>query len=102
MTLKERIAGKIVAVLAPQHWELENESGNHNVPKGSETHFRLLVVAKSFAGKSLLQRHRMVYSLVEQEMKDGLHALALQTYTPEEWIAYQPNRKSPPCQGGEK
>src|SRR4051812_44362894 len=81
MTLKDRIEGKMKSVLLPQHMELVNESGNHNVPKGSETHFKLLLVAKTFEGKSLVQRHRMVYALVEQEMKEGLHALALQTYT---------------------
>ena len=102
MSLKERIEGKIRAVLEPQHYELVNESGNHAVPKGSETHFKLLVVSKQFEGRSLVLRHRMVYSLVEQEMKDGVHALALQTYTPEEWVAYQPDRKSPPCLGGSK
>ena len=101
MTLKQRIEGKVKSVLDPQHWELNNESGNHNVPKGSETHFKLLVVCKAFAGKSLIDRHRMVYSLVDQELKDGVHALALQTYTPEEWLQYQPTRKSPPCAGGE-
>ena len=90
------------AVLDPQHMELVNESGNHHVPKGSETHFKLLLVTKAFAGKSLIERHRMVYALVDQELKEGLHALALHTYTPEEWVNYQPNRKSPPCAGGEK
>ncbi len=102
MTLKQRIEGKVKAVLDPQHMELVNESGNHHVPKGSETHFKLLLVTKAFAGKSLIERHRMVYALVDQELKEGLHALALHTYTPEEWVNYQPNRKSPPCAGGEK
>jgi BolA family transcriptional regulator, general stress-responsive regulator len=102
MTLKQRIEGKVKAVLDPQHMELVNESGNHNVPKGSETHFKLLLVTKAFSGKSLIERHRMVYALVDQELKEGLHALALQTYTPEEWLQYQPNRKSPPCAGGSK
>lgn len=102
MTLKERIELKVKTVLQPEHFELVNESDNHNVPKGSETHFKLLLVARAFQTKALLERHRMVYALVDQELKDGVHALTLQTYTPEEWIAYQPNRKSPPCLGGEK
>ncbi len=90
------------SVFTIAHLDLVNESGNHAVPQGSETHFKLLLVTRDFEGKTLVQRHRMVYGLVEDEMKDGLHALALQTYTPEEWMAYQSERKSPPCLGGSK
>ncbi len=102
MTIKQRIEEKLRAVLQPKHSEVVNESGNHNVPKGSETHFKVLVVSGAFGGKSLLERHRMVYSVLDHEMKGGVHALTLQTYTPEEWLAYQPERKSPPCLGGSK
>lgn len=100
MTVKQRIEAKVKSLLDPQHLEVVNESGNHNVPQGSESHFKLLVVSKGFAGKSLVDRHRMIYGLLEQELKAGLHALALHTYTPEEWIGYQSSKKSPPCQGG--
>ncbi len=102
MTVKQRIEAKLASVLQPQHLEVLNESANHSVPAGSETHFKVLVVTKSFEGKNLVLRHRMVYSLLEQEMKSGVHALALHTHTPEEWVNYQGNRKSPPCLGGEK
>ena len=102
MSIKQRIEAKIRSVLQPQHFEVENESGNHAVPPGSETHFKVLIVSAAFLGKSLLDRHRMIYALVEEERASGVHALALHTYTPEEWLAYQPNRKSPPCLGGTK
>lgn len=102
MTVKQRIETKIKSVFAPQHIEVLNESDNHAGPKGRETHFKLLLVAKGFSGKTLIERHRMVYGLLDEEMKNGVHALALQTYTPEEWVQYQTNRKSPPCAGGEK
>jgi stress-induced morphogen len=102
MRAKERIESKLKAVFQPEHLEVVNESSNHNVPPGSETHFKVVLVAKVFTGKSLIQRHRWVYELLDEEMKSGVHALALQTQTPEEWIAYQSDRRSPPCLGGEK
>ncbi|MBY0369159.1 BolA family transcriptional regulator [bacterium] len=102
MTIQQRIDGKIRSVFAPQVCELINESRNHGVPPGSETHFKLLVVSKTFEGKTLVDRHRLIYGLLEPEMKGGVHALALQAYTPDEWLAYQTNRKSPPCLGGSK
>ncbi|MGI9323235.1 MAG: BolA family protein [Pseudomonadales bacterium] len=37
-----------------------NESGNHNVPPGSESHFKLVLVSSEFDGKPLVQRHRLV------------------------------------------
>jgi BolA protein len=100
MVVKTRIEAKLRSLFDPQHLEVTNESANHHVPKGSETHFKVLVVTRNFEGKPLVQRHRMVYSLLEQEMKEGVHALALHTYTPEEWVVYQGDRKSPVCQGG--
>lgn len=102
MNVQQRIEGKVRTVLAPQHCELINESRNHGVPAGSETHFKLLVVSRQFEGKTLIDRHRIVYGLLEAEMQGGVHALSVQAYTPEEWLAYQPSRKSPPCMGGSK
>ncbi len=42
------------------------------------------VVSDAFAGKRLVQRHKMVYSILDHELKTGVHALALKTKTPEE------------------
>ncbi|KAJ3123611.1 hypothetical protein HK098_001779 [Nowakowskiella sp. JEL0407] len=50
----------------------------------SETHFRVAVISESFVGKSLLQRHKMIYGILDEEMKTGVHALSLSTKTPEE------------------
>ena len=56
-----------------------------DVQEKAETHFRLMVVAEAFQGKSLMQRHRMIYGLLDEEMKQGgVHALQLQTKTPSE------------------
>jgi BolA protein len=43
------------------------------------------VVAASFAGKTMMQQHRMVYTALADQMQTNIHALSLKTYTPEQW-----------------
>lgn len=50
-----------------------------------ETHFRILIVSNQFAGKLPVQRHRMVYGLLEEEFKNGLHAVNIVAKTPAEY-----------------
>lgn len=47
-------------------------------------HFEALVVSGDFAGKRLLQRHQMVYRALGERMGGEIHALALETLTPDE------------------
>ena len=50
-------------------------------------HFEALVIASEFAGLRLLQRHRRVYETLGDKLGGEIHALALKTFTPEEWAA---------------
>ena len=50
MVVEQRIREKLIGALAPVHLEVVNESGQHNVPAGSETHFKVVVVSSAFAG----------------------------------------------------
>jgi BolA protein len=78
-----------------------NESGGHNVPRGSESHFKVVVVAQEFAGQRLLARHRRVNAVLADELARSIHALALHTYTEAEWRErFGTAPMSPPCQGG--
>lgn len=53
---------------------------------GTGDHFRATVISASFEGKSMVEQHQMVYAPLQQELGTGaLHALALKTYTPEQW-----------------
>ena len=63
------------------HLEVINESGNHNVAPGSESHFKVVLVAAEFEGQRLLARHRRVNGVLADELADSVHALALHTYT---------------------
>lgn len=103
MSVQDRIEEKLRAALSPTALEVINESGMHNVPKGSETHFKVVVVSPSFEGLSRVARHQLVYRALESEMqaKPGVHALAIVSKTPAEWDAESSVPASPPCLGGE-
>jgi stress-induced morphogen len=64
-----------------------NESFMHNVPKGSETHFKVVVVSDAFEGMALIKRHRAVNTTLKAELAAGVHALTITAKTPSEWEA---------------
>jgi BolA family transcriptional regulator, general stress-responsive regulator len=100
MTMQSRIEAKLAHALAPLHLEVVDESANHNVPPGSESHFRVVLVAAAFDGTRLLARHRRINELLREELS-CIHALALHTYTEAEWRSrFGAAPMSPPCLGG--
>ena len=100
--LQERIERKLAEALDPEHLEVVNESGNHNVADGSETHFKVVVVAQAFEGERLLKRHRRINNTLAEELAGGVHALAMHTYTAAEWRErFGSAPMSPPCLGGD-
>ena len=101
MSVAHRIENKLVEALNPDHLEVVNESGNHNVPPGSESHFKVVLVADIFAGQRLLSRHRRVNGILAEELAHDIHALAIHTYTRDEWHKrFGDAPLSPPCLGG--
>ncbi len=52
---------------------------------GDGRHFEATVVSTDFAGKSMLEQHRMVYATLGEKMGGDIHALSMKTYTPEQW-----------------
>jgi acid stress-induced BolA-like protein IbaG/YrbA len=57
---------------------------------GGGDHYQVAVVSSAFAGRSLVQQHQLVYGAVREAMSsEAIHALALKTYTPEDWAAVQ-------------
>jgi len=52
---------------------------------GGGDHFEAVVVSAAFSGRALVERHRMVYAALREAMVGSIHALALKTYTPEEF-----------------
>lgn len=103
MTVQATIEKKLADDYKPLHLEVINESSNHNVPEGSESHFKVIVVSPEFTGKNLLARHRMINATLADELREQIHALAIHTYTEEEWKEESDGAPmSPPCLGGGK
>lgn len=103
MNRKAIIEDKLRTALAPLHLEIVDETHMHSVPEDAQSHFKVIAVSEVFQDKPLVQRHRLVNKILETELADGIHALALHTLTPQEWLdkgAKAP--QSPPCLGGGK
>ncbi len=103
MSVQRNIETKIMSSLAPSHLEVIDESHMHSVPSGSESHFRVVVVSERFEDLPLVQRHRAVNRVLERELREGVHALSLQTLTATEWTRRGGETlASPACLGGSK
>ena len=96
------IARKLEETFAPLHMDIINESYMHNVPKGSETHFKVVIVSDKFSEmKNLIQRHRAINETLSEELSGGVHALSIIAKTPEQWENNSKNiEPSPKCRGG--
>ena len=62
-------------------------SCTHLEVRGDGAHFEAVVVSPTFAGASRVRRHQLVYAALGDRMKEEIHALSMQTFTPEEWAA---------------
>jgi len=104
MTIEATIEEKLLAAFSPLHLDVVNESHQHNVAPGSESHFKVIIVSKDFEGERLIKRHRAVNSVLANELAEDIHALALHTYTEKEWHDYYEGDipLSPKCLGGSK
>lgn len=102
MTMEVRIRSRLSEALEPVHVQLVNESHNHRVAPGAETHWNLVIVSEAFTGKRLLQRHRAVYGALGDELRAGIHALTMKTLAPDEWAGSDVANPAPPCLGGSK
>lgn len=94
---KQDLIVTALADLQPEHLEVLDESHMHS--RGLETHYKAVIVSPLFAGLNAVKRHQKVYATVG-ELMGQIHALALHTYTPEEWAAQGEAPASPTCRGG--
>jgi BolA protein len=95
------IEQKLEEAFTPSYLLVENESHMHG-GSALESHFKVTIVAEKFSDQRLLQRHRSVNQLLEEELKNNIHALAMHTYTPVEWERIEMSPASPDCRGGSK
>jgi len=103
MTTRLQRVQKILDQLAPEYLNVLDESHNHS-GNGVETHLRVVIVCAQFNQMNRVKRQQTIYALLADELKTGLHALALRTLTPEEWAKEGgvDRSQSPPCMGADE
>lgn len=88
MSAEQSMREKLMMGLNPTRLDIINESelhaGHRSSPGTGESHFRILVVSDAFAGKSRVERHRIVNEILAEELAGRIHALALKAYAPGE------------------
>ena len=88
MSMANIIQEKLTAALQPVRIDVVDEShlhaGHAGAPAGGNSHFRVEIVAQSFDGLSRVERQRLVYQILAEELRGGVHALALTTRSPDE------------------
>ncbi|ADE15400.1 BolA family protein [Nitrosococcus halophilus Nc 4] len=90
MTPEERVAfirTRLEAALSPRSVAIKDESARHagHSGHGGGGHYQVTIVAEAFAGKSRIERHRLVYGAVDEAMGNEIHALSIKAYTPQEY-----------------
>ena len=86
-TRVDMIREKLTAALAPTRLEIQDDSAKHaghEGARGGGGHFNVQIVSAEFSGKSLVERHRMVYGALGDAMQSEIHALSIQAKTPDE------------------
>lgn len=102
MNMQTTIENKLKTAFTPDFLEVANESHMHSGP-ATESHFKVTLVSQKFDSLSLIKQHRLVNDTLKTELNGQIHALALHTYTPDEWQKRAANAPdSPPCEGGGK
>jgi BolA protein len=86
-----------LATFDAAHLDVLDESHMHS--RGQETHYKAVIVSEQFAGLNAVKRHQKVYASLG-ELMGQIHALALHTYTPQEWQEQGVAPASPTCRGG--
>ena len=88
MGMSEIITEKLTGAFAPASLRVVDESHQHEGHAGhrpgGETHFRIHIVSRAFEGKSRVERHRMINTLLAAELAGPIHALAIRATVPGE------------------
>ena len=87
MEIKKEIKKRLEKKLDLIHFEIKDFTGrhlNHKLHEGG-FHLETTIVSDNFTGKTLIERHRLVYDAMGELMKHEIHALSMKTLTREEW-----------------
>ncbi len=86
--MKKQIVDLLTVNLNPTFLQIIDDSAKHadhnSAAKAGGTHFSLKIISANFSGKSRIERHRMIYKILDAQLKGQVHALAITALTPEE------------------
>ena len=100
MSKQQELEQRLCQEFEPHFIAVENESYMHSSGCGADSHFKIVLVSDAFEGISKVARHQKIYQLFSQDLKNGIHALALHLYTKQEWDKLgRQFPKSPNCAG---
>ena len=101
--MQTQIEQKLIDAFSPVYLEVVDESQQHSVPKGAQSHFRAVLVSALFAGMTRIERHRKVYHVLNVELDGLIKALSVLAFDPAEWVDKGHKLPdSPPCMGGSR
>lgn len=95
--IQQHLTKQLTRMLNPLHLEVINESSNHS-GLAMQSHFKIVVVSDYFSDLKLIDRHRFINQLFKKEL-NHIHALAIHTYTLNEWEMKNGTPASPKCTG---
>lgn len=85
-SVAQRIRNKLDAAFGPERLDIVDDSASHaghaGARPGGESHFRLEITAAAFAGKTRVERQRMVYAVLADELAGPVHALEVRARVP--------------------
>ncbi len=88
MLVRDAITKKLNDAFTPDSIDVVDEShlheGHAGHRPGGQSHFRIYIVSKAFAGKSRIDRHRMINAVLADDLAGGVHALAIHAAAPGE------------------
>lgn len=99
--MRNCINAALVAAFSPMVCDVQDESHLHS--RGTQTHYKVVLVSDSFFNVSRVKRHQLVYAALGDIMKQ-IHALSIYAYSVEEWLESESEKshESPQCRGGSK
>jgi stress-induced morphogen len=94
--IENKIINSLINSMNVSSLKVINESFMHNVPKDSESHFKIVIVSNDFKNLSLIQRHKLVYKSLDNIM-NNIHALSIQSFSDDEFALNPIILDSPEC-----
>ena len=95
-SIENNIKNLLIDAFNPSVLSIYNESHMHNVPKDSESHFKIVLVSKNFTGLSEVNRHKSVYKVLE-DILDSIHAISIHSFDENEYTNNPIILDSPNC-----